>query len=82
MVYGDGLENRCRRKTAVGSNPTPSATLLGVHSLAVTYRLPRALLKASGLTQFGSISPLKPAIRLAAAMVAILALVAVLALPI
>ncbi len=27
MVYGDGLENRCRRKTTVGSNPTPSAIL-------------------------------------------------------
>ena len=26
VVYGDGLENRCRRKTTVGSNPTPSAT--------------------------------------------------------
>ena len=26
MAYGDGLENRCRCKTTVGSNPTPSAT--------------------------------------------------------
>ena len=25
MAYGDGLENRCRRKTTVGSNPTSSA---------------------------------------------------------
>ena len=27
MVYGDGLENRCRCKPTVGSNPTPSAIL-------------------------------------------------------
>ncbi len=27
MAYGDGLENRCRCKTTVGSNPTPSARL-------------------------------------------------------
>ncbi len=27
MAYGDGLEHRCRRKTTVGSNPTPSAIL-------------------------------------------------------
>ena len=26
VAYGDGPENRCRRKTTVGSNPTPSAT--------------------------------------------------------
>ena len=25
MAYGGGLENRCRRKMTVGSNPTPSA---------------------------------------------------------
>ncbi len=27
MAYGDGLENRCRCKPTVGSNPTPSAIL-------------------------------------------------------
>ena len=27
MAYGDGLENRCRCKPTVGSNPTPSAKL-------------------------------------------------------
>ena len=27
MAYGDGLENRCRCKLTVGSNPTPSAIL-------------------------------------------------------
>ncbi len=27
MAYGDGLENRCRCKPTVGSNPTPSANL-------------------------------------------------------
>jgi len=27
VVYGDGLENRCRCKPTVGSNPTPSAIL-------------------------------------------------------
>ena len=37
MVYGDGLENRCLRKGTVGSNPTPSAILLGVQDLAITY---------------------------------------------
>jgi hypothetical protein len=25
VAYGDGLENRSRRKASVGSNPTPSA---------------------------------------------------------
>ncbi len=28
MADGDGLENRCSRKGTVGSNPTPSASLL------------------------------------------------------
>ena len=28
MVYGDGLENRCSCKGTVGSNPTPSATMV------------------------------------------------------
>ena len=27
MAYGDGLENRCRCKPTVGSNPTPSVYL-------------------------------------------------------
>jgi hypothetical protein len=25
VAYGDGLENRCRFRVTVGSNPTPSA---------------------------------------------------------
>lgn len=33
-VYGDGLENRCRRKTTAGSNPVPSAIYL--HSVPDT----------------------------------------------
>ena len=37
MVYGDGLENRCSRKGTVGSNPTPSAALLGIYDIAIAY---------------------------------------------
>jgi hypothetical protein len=28
--YGGGLENRCRRKPTVGSNPTPSASWMRI----------------------------------------------------
>ena len=50
MADGDSLENCCRRKTTVGSNPTPSANL----KLKSNKMLPIKFIEIGGICVFAN----------------------------